>query len=35
MDCDNVVFRIVQHPDMKVNQFLIVPHFGSGVPHEE
>lgn len=35
MDYHNVVFRTGQHPDMKINQFLMAPYFGPGVPHEQ
>ena len=35
MDYRDVVFRTGQHPDMKINQFLMAPYFGPGVPHEQ
>jgi len=35
MDYDDVVFRTGQHPEMKINQFLMTPYFGPGVPHEQ
>ena len=35
MDYHNVVFRTGQHPNMKINQFLMTPYFGPGVPHEQ
>jgi len=35
MDYHDVVFRTDQHPDMKINQFLMAPYFGPGVPHEQ
>jgi len=35
MDYHDVVFRTGQHPDMKINQFLMAPYFGPGVPHEQ
>jgi len=35
MDYRNVVFRTGQHPNMKINQFLMAPYFGPGVPHEQ
>jgi len=35
LDCHDVVFRTGQHPDMKINQFLMAPYFGPGVPHEQ
>jgi hypothetical protein len=35
MDYQQVVFRTGQHPDMKINQFLMAPYFGPGVPHEQ
>ena len=35
MDFDDVVFRTGQHPDMLINQFLMTPYFGPGVPHEQ
>ena len=31
----DVVFRTGQHPDMKINQFLMAPYYGPGVPHEQ
>ena len=35
MDHHDVVFRTGQHPDMRINQFLMAPYFGPGVPHEQ
>jgi len=35
MDYHNVVFRTGQYPNMKINQFLMAPYFGPGVPHEQ
>ncbi len=35
MDVRDVVFRTGQHPDMKINQFLMAPYYGPGVPHEQ
>lgn len=35
MDDHDVVFRTGKHPDMKINQFLMLPYFGPGVPHEQ
>lgn len=35
IDLRDVVFRTGQHPDMKINQFLVAPYFGPGVPHEQ
>lgn len=35
MDYHDVVFRTGQYPDMKINQFLMTPYFGPGVPHEQ
>ena len=35
MDYDDVVFRTGAHPDMLINQFLMLPYFGPGVPHEQ
>ena len=35
MDYHDVVFRTGQHPDMLINQFLMAPYFGPGVPHEQ
>jgi len=35
MDYDDVVFRTGRHPDMKINQFMMAPYFGPGVPHEQ
>jgi hypothetical protein len=35
MDYHDVVFRTGQHPDMKINQFLMAPYYGPGVPHEQ
>jgi hypothetical protein len=35
LDYHDVVFRTGQHPDMKINQFLMAPYFGPGVPHEQ
>jgi hypothetical protein len=35
MDYHDVVFRTGQHPEMQINQFLMAPYFGPGVPHEQ
>ncbi len=35
MDYDNLVFRTGQHPNMKINQFLMAPWYGTGVPHAQ
>jgi hypothetical protein len=35
IDHSDVVFRTGRHPDMKINQFLMTPYFGPGVPHEQ
>jgi len=35
IDHHDVMFRTGQHPDMKINQFLMTPYFGPGVPHEQ
>jgi len=35
MDYHDVVFRTGRHPDMKINQLLMAPYFGPGVPHEQ
>ena len=35
MDYHNLVFRTGKHPDMKINQFLMAPYYGPGVPHEQ
>ncbi len=35
MDYREVVFRTGRHPEMKINQFLMTPYFGLGVPHEQ
>ncbi len=35
MDYHDVVFRTGAHPKMKINQFLMLPYFGPGVPHEQ
>lgn len=35
MDHHDVVFRTGAHPDMKINQFLMAPYFGPGVPHAQ
>ncbi|MEW6755465.1 MAG: hypothetical protein AB1505_31485 [Candidatus Latescibacterota bacterium] len=39
MDYRDVVFRTGQHPDMKIDQFLMLPYFApgvpQGVPHEQ
>ena len=35
MDYHDVVFRTGRHPNMKINQFLMAPYFGPGVPHEQ
>jgi hypothetical protein len=31
----DVVFRTGQHPDMLIDQFLMTPYFGPGVPHPQ
>jgi len=35
MDYHDVVFRTGAHPDMMINQFLMLPYYGPGVPHEQ
>jgi len=35
MDYHDIVFRTGQHPNMKINQFLMLPYYGPGVPHEQ
>lgn len=35
IDHHDVVFRTGRHPDMKINQFLMLPYYGPGVPHEQ
>jgi hypothetical protein len=35
MDHHDIVFRTGQHPNMKINQFLMAPYYGPGVPHEQ
>jgi len=35
IDHKDVVFRTGQHPDMKINQFLMLPYYGPGVPHPQ
>jgi len=35
MDHHDVVFRTGQHAGMRINQFLITPYYGPGVPHEQ
>jgi len=35
MDYHDIVFRPVQHPNMKINQFLMLPYYDPGVPHEQ
>lgn len=35
MDYHDVVFRTGANADMKINQFLMLPYFGPGVPHEQ
>ncbi|HUU29986.1 MAG TPA: hypothetical protein VM123_19450 [archaeon] len=35
MDYHDVVFCTGSHPEMKINQFLMLPYFGPGVPHEQ
>ncbi|MBT4482855.1 MAG: hypothetical protein HOC71_04155 [Candidatus Latescibacteria bacterium] len=35
MDCHDVVYRTGKHPDMHINQFLMAPYYGPGVPHEQ
>ncbi|HUU29987.1 MAG TPA: hypothetical protein VM123_19455 [archaeon] len=35
MDYRDVLYRTGRHPGMKINQFLMLPYFGPGVPHEQ
>ncbi len=35
MDYRDVLLRTGRHPTMKINQFLMLPYFGPGVPHEQ
>ncbi len=35
MDYNDVVYRTGAHPDLKINQFMVGPYFGPGVPHEQ
>lgn len=35
IDRDNLVYRTGRHPEMKINQFLMGPWFGPGVPHAQ
>lgn len=35
IDHHDVVFRTGQHPEMMIDQFLMAPYFGPGVPHEQ
>jgi hypothetical protein len=35
IDHEDVVFRTGQHPDMKINQFMMAPYYGPGVPHAQ
>jgi hypothetical protein len=35
MEYHDVVFRTGQHPTMRINQFLMAPYYGPGVPHEQ
>ena len=35
MDHHDVVFRTGRHPDMKIDQFLMAPYYGPGVPHAQ
>jgi len=35
IDHRDVVFRTGQHPDMLIDQFLMAPYYGPGVPHEQ
>jgi len=35
MDYSDVVYRTGAHPDMKINQFMMAPYYGPGVPHEQ
>jgi hypothetical protein len=35
LDERQVVFRTGQHPQMKIDQFLMAPYYGPGVPHEQ
>ena len=35
MDHRDLVFRTGQHPDMRIDQFLMAPYYGPGVPHPQ
>lgn len=35
IDHEDVVFRTGQHPDMKIDQFMMAPYYGPGVPHPQ
>lgn len=35
MDYRDVVFRTGRHPTMRINQFLMTPYYGPGVPHPQ
>ena len=35
MDHRDIVFRTGQHPDMLIDQFLMAPYYGPGVPHPQ
>ncbi|MFH1069430.1 MAG: dockerin type I repeat-containing protein [Candidatus Glassbacteria bacterium] len=35
IDHHDVLFRTGKYPDMKINQFLLLPYYGPGVPHEQ
>ncbi|MEA2062144.1 MAG: hypothetical protein U9P14_00475 [Gemmatimonadota bacterium] len=35
MDYHDIMMRTGQHPQMKINQFLLLPYFGPGVPHQQ
>lgn len=35
MDHSRLVFRTGQHPNMRINQFLMAPYYGPGVPHAQ
>ncbi|MEW6751812.1 MAG: hypothetical protein AB1505_12665 [Candidatus Latescibacterota bacterium] len=35
LDHDDVVFRTGQHPDLLIDQFLMLPYYGPGVPHPQ
>jgi hypothetical protein len=35
IDCRDAVLRTGQHPEMQIDQFLMAPYFGPGVPHPQ